>query len=140
MLDIQPAREAPIKPPLQPSGTPAGAIHSKEEVLALENIQGNIVGGFRKDHQTMLFLKITNPVQFRVWLATLVPFIATAAEVLAFNRLFKELRRRRGESHRSVDLGQRRPLVQRTQGPGRPGPGDGVGGELQGRGLSPGHA
>jgi Dyp-type peroxidase family len=98
MLDIQPAREAPIKPPLEPSGTPPSAIHSKEEVLALEKIQGNIIGGFRKDHQTMLFLKITGPVQFRAWLATLVPFIATAAEVLAFNRLFKELRRRRGES------------------------------------------
>lgn len=35
-------------------------------------------------------------VEFKRWLCTQVRFIATAAEVVAFNRLFKEVRFRRG--------------------------------------------
>jgi Dyp-type peroxidase family len=64
----------------------------------MKQIQGNIVVGFNKDFQTLLFLEIVNVSDFKRWLRALVPFIASASEVLAFNRLFKEIRSRRGAS------------------------------------------
>ena len=90
-------REAPAPDPLR--GIPRGSSHPKvaeEPVLNADNIQGNIVPGFMKDHQTLVFLRIDNPVQFQRWLRVRVPTIATTAEVLTFNRLFKSLRTRLG--------------------------------------------
>jgi Dyp-type peroxidase family len=97
----QPVREAPITPPfIRVKDDPTRPAVPNEPVLAIENIQGNILAGFNKDQQTLLFLKIQNANDFRRWLSELIPFIATTAEVLAFNRLFKEIRRRRGiETH-----------------------------------------
>ncbi|HVG01005.1 MAG TPA: Dyp-type peroxidase [Chloroflexia bacterium] len=69
-----------------------------DDVLRIKEIQGNSIAGFMKDHQMFIFLKITDVKQFKGWLAGMVPFIATAEEVLAFNKLFKLLRTRRGES------------------------------------------
>jgi len=103
MLTLTPAREAPAPPPLdrlaltQPD--PARPPALDEPVLAMDNIQGNIVAGFNKDFQTLLFLKIVSVPDFKRWLRSLIPFIATASEVLAFNRLFKAIRTRRGDSH-----------------------------------------
>src|ERR1700692_132390 len=76
----------------------------KEPVLAVRNIQGNILAGFNKDHQVHLYLRILDGQveAFRQWLGRLVPFIATTSEVLAFNRLFKEVRQRRGVETRTV--------------------------------------
>jgi len=105
MWQQQPVREAPIGPPYGPGdGNPADPAVPKdptkpdvpnEPVLAIDNVQGNILAGFNKDFQTMLFLKIVNDNDFRNWLGQLVPFIATTAEVLDFNRLFKRIRHRR---------------------------------------------
>ncbi|MBW4594094.1 MAG: Dyp-type peroxidase [Brasilonema angustatum HA4187-MV1] len=90
-------REAPTPPPL------AGQLLSKmrpptpdEPVLCVNNIQGNILGGFNKDFQTLLFLEIENAGSFKQWLKTQIQFIATASEVIAFNRIFKATRKRRG--------------------------------------------
>jgi Dyp-type peroxidase family len=76
----------------------------KEPVLAVRNIQGNILAGFNKDHQVHLYLRILDGQveAFRKWLGRLVPLIATTSEVLAFNRLFKEVRQRRGVETRTV--------------------------------------
>jgi len=73
-------------------------------VLAVNNIQGNILAGFNKDHQTHLYLRIQEgqAEAFRSWLRALVPFIASTSEVLAFNRLFKEIRLRRHTETRTV--------------------------------------
>lgn len=91
-----PIREAPQPPPLaRLDNDPTRPAVPNEPVLAIENIQGNILAGFNKDQQTLLFLKIQNKQDFRRWLGELIPFIATTSEVLAFNRLFKEIRRRR---------------------------------------------
>jgi len=80
-----------------------------EPVLAVSNIQGNIIGGFNKDHQTMLFLRVRRDGDVRVhlaafkqWLHAFVPFIATAEEVLAFNRLFKAIRQRNQAETRTI--------------------------------------
>lgn len=102
MIEQKPAREAPVSSPLQaPEAGLLANIEQKtvaEPPLAVENIQGNILGGFMKDHQMLIFLKITDVADFKKWLTTLTPFIATAGEVLAFNSLFKALRSRRGET------------------------------------------
>jgi Dyp-type peroxidase family len=95
-----PIREAPfnlkttLPDPTRPSVT--------EPVLALNNIQGNIIGGFNKDQQIMLFLQIDDVERFRHWLKAFIPFVATSAEVLRFNNLFKEIRRRRGAETATV--------------------------------------
>jgi Dyp-type peroxidase family len=68
-------------------------------VLAADQIQGNILAGFNKDYQMCLFLRIVDDsaekTDVKRWLKSQIPFIATTEEVLAFNRLFKAVRRRR---------------------------------------------
>ncbi|MBC8104159.1 MAG: Dyp-type peroxidase [Cytophagales bacterium] len=93
-----PIRETPAPEPN--TGIAADPSHpavTGEPVLAVEEIQGNILGGFSKDYQRFLFYRITDTAKFRVWLTDFVPFVATSAEVIAFNRLFKSLRSRQGE-------------------------------------------
>jgi Dyp-type peroxidase family len=91
-------REAPAPEPLEGQQTnsffyvPA----PNEPILNVNNIQGNILGGFNKDYQALLFLEIENPKAFKQWLKSQINFIATASEVIAFNRLFKSARLRRG--------------------------------------------
>jgi Dyp-type peroxidase family len=97
MIAQRPAREAPY-PSIFPKSGPCRPDVPDEPVLDVRNIQGNILGGFNKDFQILLFLEITQVDQFRRWLKELTPFVATTAEVLAFNRLFKEIRSRRGDS------------------------------------------
>ncbi|HMI86339.1 MAG TPA: Dyp-type peroxidase [Polyangiaceae bacterium] len=105
-----PVREAPAVALL--SSRPADPARPSvpiEPVLAVNNIQGNIIGGFNKDHQTMLFLRVRRDgdvqdhlAAFKRWLHAFVPFIATAEEVLAFNRLFKAIRQRNKAETRTV--------------------------------------
>lgn len=103
MTMVLTAREVSAPPPLdRPTVTetdPARPPVPDEPVLAMDNIQGNGIVGFNKDFQTLLFLKIVDIPDFKRWLKSITPFIATAAEVLAFNRLFKAIRNRRGDFH-----------------------------------------
>lgn len=95
-----PVREAPFPFSLSnaaPTDTP-----DHEPLLEVDDIQGNILAGFNKDNQTLLFLEIKAPTQFKKWLATIIPFIATTDEVLQFNRLFKSIRTRRGVETRTI--------------------------------------
>lgn len=78
------------------AGAPAPGA-AAEEVLDIRNIQGNILAGFNKDHQAFLFLKITDAAKAKAWLKFITPSIASADEVLSFNRLFKAMRARRGD-------------------------------------------
>lgn len=93
---MKPIREAPA-PTTQICGVCDESHPSvpEEPRLAVEQIQGNILGGFNKDHQTFLFFVVTNAPVFRRWLKVLAPQIATSEEVIAFNRLFKATRSRR---------------------------------------------
>src|SRR2546428_7221840 len=89
----------PSSPPASPAlmrhiGAPLPSA-AAEEVLDIRNIQGNILAGFNKDHQALLFLKITDAAKARRWLQFIAPSIATMDEVLSFNRLFKAMRARR---------------------------------------------
>ncbi|GAC1394477.1 MAG: Dyp-type peroxidase [Ktedonobacteraceae bacterium] len=69
-----------------------------EEVLEVDDIQGNILAGFNKDFQTFLFIKIHDRAITRDWLRSLTPCIASTAEVLLFNRLYRSLRSRRQQN------------------------------------------
>ena len=71
-------------------------MRDEEPVLDADEIQGNILAGFRKDHQTLLFLEVVDPKRARAWLLDLVPSIATLREVHAYNSLYKSIRNRRG--------------------------------------------
>lgn len=64
--------------------------------LALDQIQGNVLAGFNKDHQRLLFLGITNAALAKKWLAALIPHIATTTQVKAFNDLFRARRKALG--------------------------------------------
>ena len=92
-------RETPAFAPLVPSGpSRARPNAAKEPVLHMAEIQGNVVAGFSKDFQTLLFLRIEDVPSFKAWLADFASLVATAEEVFAFNRLFKRTRDRRGYS------------------------------------------
>lgn len=67
-----------------------------------DQIQGNILDGFNKDHQTFLFLKFTDPSRGRAWLTATKDEVATSAEVAAYNALFKKVHERRGHASNVV--------------------------------------
>lgn len=96
-------------PETEPVEAPAGAGDASHPAgdpeLAMEQIQGNILDGFNKDNQTLMFLKIRygGVDDFRGWLRRQIPFIATAAEVHAFNDLFKAVTKRRGRETNAVE-------------------------------------
>lgn len=64
--------------------------------LDLDDIQGNILGGFNKDFQSFLFLRFTDAASARDWVGGVAGEVATAAEVAAFDGLFKLVNSRRG--------------------------------------------
>jgi len=68
-----------------------------EPELDVGDIQGNGLGGFNKDFQLFLFLRVLDVSGARRWLKAIVPRVSTLAEVIAFNRLFRSLRARQGK-------------------------------------------
>jgi Dyp-type peroxidase family len=89
MIPIDVVSARPLAGARAPTEMPARGLH-------LDQIQGNIVG-FQKDYQAFLFLRFPDGQRdvVRDWLGGLVPQVATAREVLAFNSLYKALRDRR---------------------------------------------
>ncbi len=89
-------RETPAPNALVPPEASAAYPEVEDEpVLRIGEIQGNIVAGFNKDFQTLIFLHIDDAAAFKPWLARFADVVATADEVIAFNRLFKSTRYRR---------------------------------------------
>jgi Dyp-type peroxidase family len=58
-------------------------------VLELDEIQGNILAGFNKDHEALVLVAFPSAEAGRRWLADLAPEIASSEEVEAFNRSFR---------------------------------------------------
>jgi Dyp-type peroxidase family len=77
-------------------GTPGGTPALQEPLLEAEDIQGNILAGFNKDHQLLMALKIRDVPTARRWLKRILPRISSTAEVHLFNSLFRRLRARLG--------------------------------------------
>jgi Dyp-type peroxidase family len=73
-----------------------GSASDGDPEVNLANIQGNVLAGFNKDHQRLLFFRFGDTQRARNWLATIVDESATSEEVLAFNHLFSRARARRG--------------------------------------------
>jgi hypothetical protein len=67
--------------------------------LNVDEIQGNILAGFSKDHQRFLFLRIDDVAKAKTWLRTLVNSgqVATTKQVKAFNDGFKAAAKQHGE-------------------------------------------
>ena len=69
--------------------------------VPLDQVQGNITPGFRKDFVSLLFVRFpdaafvaplgSSPAAARVraWLGSLLPHIASAEEVATYNRLYR---------------------------------------------------
>jgi Dyp-type peroxidase family len=69
---------------------------ARDPQLDVANIQGNVLAGFNKDHQRLIFFQFDEVDRARRWLSTIVDEVATTEEVLAFNELFRRARARRG--------------------------------------------
>jgi Dyp-type peroxidase family len=83
-------------PDTQPGSGKDHSAEPQDPKLDLANIQGNVLAGFNKDHQRLLFFRVGDGDQARRWLSTLVGETATSEEVVAFNDLFRRSRSRRG--------------------------------------------
>ena len=63
-----------------------------------EDIQGNVLAAFNKDHQTLLLYRLPEDgVRARAWLAEIEPLVSATREVEDFNEEYSR-RRRAGES------------------------------------------
>jgi Dyp-type peroxidase family len=78
--------------------------------LDLNNIQGNIVPGFNKDHQAFVLVRFSGADAGRKWLAALQPEIASAQEVAGFRTAFKSMKERRPPDSAHRDGGALRAL------------------------------
>lgn len=61
-----------------------------------QDIQGNMVG-FNKDLQRLVFVGFPDAASGHAFLAAIIPDVATASEVLAFNALYNEVHDRGGD-------------------------------------------
>jgi hypothetical protein len=86
----------------QDPGKGKGKKAEREPALEVGQIQGNILAGFNKDNQSLIFVDIKDKKKFKIWLRAIVPFVASTEEVLQFNRLFKMVRARRKVETRAV--------------------------------------
>lgn len=75
---------------------PATPEAPEEPLLAIHDIQGNVLPGFNKPHQYVLCFRLGAADAGRQFLQGLVPHISTLEEVLAFRRLYRQLNKRLG--------------------------------------------
>ncbi|WP_280694696.1 Dyp-type peroxidase [Kitasatospora sp. GAS204B] len=57
-----------------------------------EDIQGDILAGFRKDQQSFLMLGFQDTTTARAWLRQVIPEVSTTRDVAAFNAQFSKVR------------------------------------------------
>lgn len=67
-----------------------------EPLVDVRDVQGNVVPGFNKPVQMFTAYRFGDAAGAKAWLRAIEPFIASAEEVLAFRRLFRERRARQG--------------------------------------------
>ena len=82
----------PVLTPLVGMDVPGSPPEPVFDSAAQDNIQGNIIPGFNKDHQHFLFLRIRKPKDAKVFLREILPRISTMEEVIAFRRLYRSKR------------------------------------------------
>lgn len=67
-----------------------------EPLLALDDIQGNAIPGFLKDHQHFIFFSITEVSSAKAYLTKMNSRLSTASEVLLAHAAWKKMRERLG--------------------------------------------
>ena len=67
-----------------------------EPLLDLDEIQGNVLPGFRKNHQHFVFFSINDAAAARAWLSKLYTRLSSAAIVLDAHRVWKRMKEQRG--------------------------------------------
>lgn len=75
------------------AGAPAEPVYGPK---ARDDIQGNVIPGFNKDHQHFLFLRIGKVPPAKQWLRSLGPRISSMDDVLGFVRAHRALRLKLG--------------------------------------------
>lgn len=60
-----------------------------------DDIQGDVIAGFKKDQMTLLFLKFEDAARARTWVKALEPQISTTRQVATFNAAFSKAGRPR---------------------------------------------
>jgi len=87
----------PIPPPAPP--TPPAF----PELRDSDDVQGNILAGFRKDRQSFLFVQLADQASGRTWLSELTPRLASTRQVATFNAAFSRARRAGGGDPEDLD-------------------------------------
>jgi Dyp-type peroxidase family len=66
----------------------------EEPLLAIDDIQGDSIAGFRKDHVTLVFLQFApnRIADVKQWLLAFTPSLATARQVADFNTVFRSMK------------------------------------------------
>jgi Dyp-type peroxidase family len=76
------------------SDNPSDVAALKLPLRGSDDIQGDILAGFRKDHETVVLLRFPEDREpVRKWLRSLIPQLATTRQVAAFNTEFSAARR-----------------------------------------------
>jgi Dyp-type peroxidase family len=73
-----------------------------EPAISIDDIQGNGLGGFNKDHQAFLLVRIRDATGARAWLKMLIPRVSPLSEVQGFNDLRRSMIARLGREPRSL--------------------------------------
>ena len=68
-----------------------------EPVLNVNDIQGNIIPGFNKDHETLLFFEIVDANQAKKWIEPVSNQISTLYEVQNFKKVYRSRKLRLGK-------------------------------------------
>lgn len=58
-----------------------------------DDIQGDVIAGFKKDQMALLFLKFEDAARARTWVKALEPQISTTRQVAVFNAAFSKARK-----------------------------------------------
>lgn len=88
-----------------PEPVKAQQLEMKEEpILELDDIQGSIVPGFKKDSQHFLFFRITDADLAKVWLKDLTPRLSSAREVRDAHAMWKQMRVKLGHEPDNLDF------------------------------------
>jgi hypothetical protein len=82
----------PVLTPLVGMDVPGSPPEPVFDSAAQDDIQGNIIPGFNKNHQHFLFLRVCQPKEAKVFLREILPRISTMEEVIAFRRLYRSKR------------------------------------------------
>ena len=82
----------PILRPYVEEDVPGSPPEPVFDAAVQDEIQGNIIPGFNKDHQHFLFFRICDTKLAKKFLKYILPRISTMEEVIAFRRLYRSKR------------------------------------------------